>query len=80
MPSGHLPTAEAPKVAPSPEAGTKAGLRQRLRGKWQKHPVIAACCLVAFLGLMAIVLGVAIGVSAQTKGRFPWWAKGEEEA
>lgn len=80
VPSGRLPTAEAPAPPPSPpptEVSPKPGWQRRLRQTWRRHPALAVSCIVVFLVLVAAVLGVAIGLSSMGKGRLPWWAKGE---
>jgi hypothetical protein len=76
VPSGRLPTAAEPAAPPSGTEGAKPSLRQRLRTTWQQHPVLAVSCVLLFLAVVAVTLGVSIGISARNKGRYPWWAKG----
>lgn len=39
--------------------------------------MLALTCVLLVLALVAVILGVSIGISAKNKGRYPWWAKGE---
>lgn len=72
--SGHLPTSSAPAGPRGTEP--KRTWQQRLRSTWQQHPTLALCFIGLFLTLVAAILGVAIGVSARNRGRFPAWGKG----
>jgi hypothetical protein len=73
---GHLPTAAAP-AGPPRSTEPKLSWKQRLQSNWQKNPALALACIGLFLALVAVILGVSIGVSARNKGRMPWWARGD---
>lgn len=75
--AGQLPTSAAPTSAGTQAAAPKQTWQQRLRSFWQQHPTLALCCMALFLVLAAVILGVAIGISAKNRGKFPWWGKGE---